>query len=238
MNQSTLLSQIAGHAEALAYIPTARPLDHKRLNAVLCAVHTLSESGMPWRCADKDERSELAELARLGLVEINGRTQGQTVRLLPAGVLAAWTKRFSIEPKHVVELVGEVKAAPTVRAPWGDQVVMGFELVESAGKWWRRPADSPPDSWAIYCADLDALGTILLPAIILGWLYIYVATRQQIWALTTTDREPKLPQTVPDVGIDKAAWDKAYDRAVEKYTTHPPDPGRYIAHLLPASQWV
>jgi len=211
-------------------------MDTGRLNAVMVAIGDLADNGIPWRCRNHAERDALADLMWRCMIEIGGRTQGQTVKLLPAGVMAAW-QRWSIEPGDVLALMERVRQAKTIKTPWGADVVMGFRLVKSAGDWWSR-ASKTDAAWRQYQEDLEVLTATLLPALTLGWLRLYVAAGQLVWAVMATEREPVSPSTVPEVCMDKTAWDEAFDKAVDTFTMHPPDSGNRLARRLPASQWA
>ncbi len=236
MNADTLLSRIAGHHEGLAWIPTARPMDNSRLNAVMVALHRAPESGLPWSCANTAERNALKDLAGRGLIEICGRTRSQAARLLPAGIFAGWQDACGMGPEAILATMERIRRAPRVKTPRGTSIVMGFELVESAGDWWQK-ANRTDAAWETYRSDLEGLKLSMLPLVLLGWLRLYVAVGQVVWGVAPTNATAIMPDNIPEVNSDPDAWEDAFDKAADQFTNRPPNPGPYLWTRLPASCW-
>ena len=235
MNDSdAMFSKIAGFSFGLAWLPLGLPMDPVRLNSAMIALHALPEHGVPWRSSSHIERGIISGLSRRGAIGTAGRTQAQAVRLTPAAVFAVSEPRYATSRLEIREFIELVESSQTVRTPSGQDVVMGFELVATAGHWWSRARRSDK-AWQKYQCELSEMDGLLLPALILGWLRLHVASDQTAWAVSRTAIDYHEPMPFIEVDLDCVSWKSGFDMACSARSTHAT--GAELVHRLPAARW-
>jgi len=236
-----LFTRIHAGACAWATVPLTRPMTGGTLNAVMCALWDLPETGFPWRCDSKAERFALGRLAASGLVTVSGMTNDVRVKLPVPAILGAWAACGG-DPADVgdfnrrVAILAASEAATAT--PWGMRVVMGFRFVPSAGEWWKT-ASASDTAWRTYTEELAEYHGRFIPLLLAGAVRLYVAHGQAFWALASVADGPDLDAAEPaGVEIDADLWQRSFETAACAFVANPPDAGNAIARMLPASRWL
>lgn len=239
--ETDLFTRILAHAAAMATVPLTRTMDGRTLNAVLCGLWDLPETGFPWRCRDRAERFTLGRLAESGLVKVEGQTNSVRVKLPVPSILGTWAAAGGdvadlVALQRRVAILAESDATLT---PWGARVVLGFHLVKSAGPWWKT-ASASAAAWGKYQDELQRIHGLLIPLLLAGCVRLYASGNQAFWAVAPAADAPDLAAIEPAAveAIDAELWDAAFETAARVITANPPDAGNAIAPMLPASRWT
>jgi len=237
-NTDQMLSRLAGHIEGLIWLPYSREMENNTLNRVMCAIGDIAEAGIPLRCKDVDERAELADLVARGLLARLGRTQGQKVRLNAPCIFACWCSYWDITTESIVDVFNQIKEAPKVVTPWKQPVVMGYDLVKTAGKWWNTCTKSD-EAWNTYVSELLDIHKAIIPLMVCGWLRTYISSSGLVWGIDLTEagKNAMIPKSLPTISLDFDEWDKAYKESLSSYARNPPDNGSRVSRRLPDSAW-
>ncbi len=238
--ETELFTRIHAHAAAWGTVPLTRPMDGRTLNAVLCGLWDLPETGFPWRCRDRAERFTLGRLAASGLVTAKGQTNHVRVSLPLASILGTWAAAGG-DVADLVALQRRVAAlaeSAAILTPWGVPVVMGFQLVKSAGPWWETAAASDA-AWNKYQDAMMDFHGMLRQLLLAGSVRLYTSSNQTFWAVAPAADAPDLAAIEPAAveAVDADVWGSAYETAACVITSNSPDPGNAIVHMLPASRW-
>lgn len=233
-DSDSMLCRIAGQMAGIHWLPINYPLGGK-LNDVLCFAGGLPDAGLPFQARSRDDRQALNDLRKRGLIDVQGQTSGVHVSLTLAGAAALWD--MAICQQNLVEL----SKYKTVKTPWGQSIIMGFELCPTAGDWWIK-ARSSDAAWNLYRDELSTAMTALTPQLILGWVRQYVSTEQQFWGVQLTDSgrqalTSKMPGEPRGFRWNGEAYVQGRDDAVKRYSQSPPDSENAVARMLPSSKW-
>ncbi len=122
------------------------------------------------------------------------------------------------------------------------KIIMGFELIESAGGWWQA-AQKTDKAWRRYILELNKVDNYLVPLMAMGWLVRYADVNGRFWAVAITNQGAAalanwplldaLPE--PDSG---ESFRRGFNTGLALLDRTPPfQYANTIARNLPASKW-
>jgi hypothetical protein len=242
---TAVLTAFAAQVEALQEAPVLRPNDH--LAAWRAAY---ASEGLPVG-KSRQEAESLRRLEAVGLVTAGpGATMGRKFKLTLAGAVNAATRFEKNDADHLRKMLTDVLTcldATDTTVPRSDvPILLGCEVVESAGGWWELASKSD-ENWRNYQNDLARANGWLWPLLALGYLDRLASVDGRIWGLVATaaGRESAFadwpePPPLPPLSEDEAysVWNSAYGDALARYST--PGPAAFqsvVERHLPASRW-
>jgi len=161
---TAVLTAFAAQVEALQDAPVLRPNDH--LAAWRAAY---ASEGLPVG-KSRQEAESLRRLEAVGLVTAGpGATMGRKFKLTLAGAVNAATRFEKNDADHLRKMLTDVLTcldATDTTVPRSDvPILLGCEVVESAGGWWELASKSD-ENWRNYQNDLARAN---------GWLWPLLA---------------------------------------------------------------
>jgi hypothetical protein len=189
----------------------------------------------------------LRRLVEAGLLSARGSTQGRTFQLTTAGVFTgfALTGHRPEEAAGWLEHIRDLEKKSATTLPGTDNtLVMGYDLMDTAGAWWKK-ANKTRKTWKAYQDELSLLNRILTPLLILNWLTKYADQDGRLWAVAITPQgrqalnEWPALQDLPDDDPEcDAAFEQGFDSGISLYTRTPPTRFKNVVErYLPATDW-
>jgi hypothetical protein len=249
MKTDPILATISGRLDALADLPTDTTIQrHERLNAIRWQAIYQSD-GLSFSRGRRDQEP-LRKLTEAGLLDAHGATQGKAHKMTERGVLHdALYSGYSVEGlRSILAMLAEMEDASAYTLPRQDtKIAIGFELVESAGKWWKNLKTD--EGCKTYSRALHDALFETYPLFKLGYVIQNASQGGRVWAFRLSDAGRRALTDWPTFDTLPAhtahpayseAWSKAYQEGRRFFaTTNPPaDSEKIVPRFLPASGWM
>ena len=224
-----LLAGIAGTVEGLLWRCWAKCPS----NAETVHAHRAVSSGVPPGCQNRTDRQALDSLRDKGLVKTSGATSGLVAKLTACGALST----LCDDPSATLDMVKRIHKLPETKTPFARlSVVLGCEIIPSAGAWWTKCKSDK--GWEKYSEEISRVSVDLIAGWAAGYLYPYFS-QSLVFGVKVTDagQVATLPDGCAPVEYTQADWD-AFDAASKRAGRMPAiDTENLIARRLPASKW-